>query len=172
MTESARLSGEAESAPDSLRSLFRDAMSQHACGVTLVTTDGDGGKAGFAATAVCSLSDRVPSLLVCVNRASSAHAAIHTNKVACVNILGEEDREISSLFGGKTPMDERFRAGRWASCANGSPTLSSAIVSIECVLIQVHDGVSHDILIYRVTDIRQRGGKPLVYFNRLYRQLS
>jgi flavin reductase len=147
-------------------------MAQHASGVTLVTTDGDGGKAGFAATAVCSLSDRVPSLLVCVNRASSAHAAIRTNKVACVNILGEEDREISSLFGGKTPMDERFQAGSWTVCANGSPALSSAMVSIDCALIEVYDGATHDILICKVTDICQRGGNPLVYFNRSYRQLS
>jgi flavin reductase len=69
-------------------------------------------------------------------------------------------------------MDERFRAGQWTVSANGSPALSSAMVNIDGTLMEFHDGTTHDILIYKVTDIRQRGGNPLVYFNRSYRLLA
>ncbi len=52
---------------------FRKAMRHCAGAVALVTVGReDGGRTGLTATAVCSLSDDPPSLLVCVNRNASA----------------------------------------------------------------------------------------------------
>ena len=60
---------------------FRGAMARVAGAVHLVTTDGTGGRAGFTASAVCSVSDGPPTLLVCINRSSSAYAAVSANDV-------------------------------------------------------------------------------------------
>lgn len=52
---------------------FRDAMSSLAAAVNVITTDGPGGRAGFTATAVCSVTDQPPTLLVCINRSASVY---------------------------------------------------------------------------------------------------
>ena len=49
---------------------FREAMSRLGAAVHVVTTAGPGGKTGFTATAVCSVSDAPPTISVCLNRRS------------------------------------------------------------------------------------------------------
>jgi flavin reductase len=151
---------------------FRNAMSHLAAAVNIVTTDGEGGMAGFAATAVCSVSDNPPTMLVCINRASSAYSSVIKNRVVCINTLTSEHQTLSALFGGKTPMAERFAAGVWSRLETGSPALDGAMVSLDCVVRDIHDGGTHDILICDVQCIRHNGqGEALLYFNRSYRTL-
>lgn len=151
---------------------FRNAMAHLAAAVNIVTTDGAGGKAGFAATAVCSVSDNPPTMLVCINRASSAHPAVIENRVVCINTLTADHQSLSALFGGKTPMAERFAAGSWSTLETGSPMLEDAMVSLDCVVREIHDGGTHDILMCDVQCIRHNGeGEALLYFKRGYQTL-
>lgn len=53
---------------------FRDAMSRLGAAVNVVTTDGSAGLGGFTASAVCSVTDSPPTLLVCMNRDSKSEA--------------------------------------------------------------------------------------------------
>nr|WP_269530312.1 flavin reductase [Asaia astilbis] len=53
------------------KEIFRDAMARLASAVTIITTDGENGRHGFTASAVCSVSDDPATLLVCVNRSAS-----------------------------------------------------------------------------------------------------
>ena len=46
--------------------LFRNGMSLLGGAVTVITTDGDAGRFGFTATAVTSVTDEPPTLLVCM----------------------------------------------------------------------------------------------------------
>jgi flavin reductase len=69
------------------RAEFRDAMARLGAAVNVVTTDGEGGRAGFTASAVCSVTDDPPTLLVCLNRAASSNAVFLRNMVLCVNTL-------------------------------------------------------------------------------------
>jgi flavin reductase len=152
-----------------LKSDFRDAMSKLGAAVNIVTTDGPAGRAGFAATAVCSVSDDPPMMLVCLNRASSAYAAVTGNGVVCINVLAAEHESLSRLFGGKTPVDQRFAAASWSTMSTGAPALDDALASLDCRVRTVSDGSSHDILICEVQAIRQRSeGQGLLYFNRQY----
>lgn len=50
---------------------FRDAMAHVGAAVNIITTDGPAGRAGFTASAVCSVTDTPPTLLVCLNRSAS-----------------------------------------------------------------------------------------------------
>lgn len=43
---------------------FRDAMARLGSAVNIITTDGPAGRAGFTASAVCSVTDTPPTLLV------------------------------------------------------------------------------------------------------------
>ncbi len=58
---------------------YRDAMACLGAAVNIVTTDGRAGRAGFTASAVCSVTDNPPTLLVCMNRGSSAYASVRDN---------------------------------------------------------------------------------------------
>ena len=62
---------------------FRNGMAMLAGAVNIITTDGPQGLAGFTATAVCSVTDQPPTLLVCMNRASWAHPIFSANGVLC-----------------------------------------------------------------------------------------
>ena len=48
---------------------FRDAMSLLTSAVSVVTTAGMADRHGFTASAVCSVTDTPPTLLVCMNKA-------------------------------------------------------------------------------------------------------
>jgi flavin reductase len=116
---------------------YRDAMARLGAAVHIVTTDGPAGRAGFTASAVCSVTDTPPTLLVCLNRASSAYAACLGNGVVCVNTLASGQETLSQAFGGKTAMDERFAAGRWSRGATGAPCLHGALATFDCRIVSV-----------------------------------
>ena len=63
------------------RQAFRDGMARLAAAVHVVTTDGPGGRGGFTASAVCSVTDDPPTLLVCVNLHSRQNDLIRANGV-------------------------------------------------------------------------------------------
>nr|VUD30589.1 flavin reductase RutF in pyrimidine catabolism pathway [Raoultella sp. NCTC 9187] len=87
---------------------FRDAMAQVGAAVNIITTDGPAGRAGFTASAVCSVTDEPPTLLVCLNRSASVWPTFSQHQALCVNTLAAGQEPLSNLFGGKTPMAERF----------------------------------------------------------------
>ncbi|SCX90239.1 NADH-dependent FMN reductase RutF [Rhizobium sp. NFACC06-2] len=151
---------------------YRNAMARLGAAVNIVTTDGAAGRAGFAATAVCSVSDNPPTLLICLNRNSSAYRVVKANGVVCVNTLAAHHEVLSTLFGGKTPAEERFAAASWGVLETGAPVLEDALVSFDCRIREAHDGGTHDILICEVVDMKiNAGDEALMYFNRRYRVL-
>ncbi|WP_235443043.1 flavin reductase [Caballeronia mineralivorans] len=148
---------------------FRDAMAQLGAAVHIVTTDGPGGRAGFTASAVCSVTDAPPSVLVCINRGSSAHAATIANGVVCINTLSADQQGLSGAFSGKVPMTERFAHGEWLSCESAAPALGGAIMSIDCRITNVVAVGTHDILVCEVTQILDNAHEGiLIYYNRQY----
>ena len=152
------------------RQSFRNAMARLGAAVTIVTTDGAGGRAGFAATAVCSVTDSPPTLLVCLNRGSSAYGPVSANQAVCVNVLSAEHEPLSRLFGGKTPVEERFAAAQWEQTSTGCHRLEGALTSFDCRIRSVADGGTHDVLFCEVEAIHTRNdGQALIYFDRGYK---
>ncbi|WP_265555054.1 NADH-dependent FMN reductase RutF [Serratia grimesii] len=151
---------------------FRDAMARLGSAVNIITTDGPGGRAGFTASAVCSVTDTPPTLLVCLNRSASVYSVFKQNQTLCVNTLAAEHESLSNLFGGKTPMDLRFSAARWSTLVTGAPILHGAIVSFDCQISQLVSVGTHDILFCQVVAItRNDDGHGLAYFDRRYHSL-
>lgn len=152
---------------------FRQAMSHLAAAVNIVTTDGEAGRAGFTASAVCSVTDSPPTLLVCLNRNASVYPIFHKNQVLCVNTLAQHHTHLSNLFGGKTPMPERFAQGEWQSLTTGSPVLTDAVVAFDCKINQIVTIGTHDILFCEVQQLQlNTGAQGLIYFDRAYHHLT
>ena len=151
---------------------YRNAMSRLGAAVNIITTDGPAGRAGFTASAVCSVTDEPPTLLICLNRTASVYPAFETNGVLCVNVLAPGHQELSGVFGGKTPMDERFAAGRWHTGVTGSPMLDGAAVSFDCRVVRSTAVGTHDVLFCEVASITLGDtAHGLVYFDRRYHGL-
>ena len=79
---------------------YREAMARLGAAVNVITTDGPGGRAGFTASAVCSVTDTPPTLLVCANRTNDSYPAMKANAVLCVNTLASAHEELSPVFAG------------------------------------------------------------------------
>ncbi|KPY73074.1 FMN reductase RutF [Pseudomonas syringae pv. spinaceae] len=124
------------------------------------------------ATAVCSVTDQPPTLLVCINRSASVYETFIGNGTLCVNTLCNSQQALSNLFGGKTSQEERFAAGHWESGVTGAPLLEGAKLALDCKVTQSVSVGTHDILFCQVVDIRhQDASDALLYFGRQYHHL-
>jgi flavin reductase (DIM6/NTAB) family NADH-FMN oxidoreductase RutF len=145
---------------------FKLAMRKLAGAVTVVATSGH----GITATAVCSVSAEPPSLLVCANRENQFSQMVQQNRFFSVNVLQNEQIELSNVFAGFTDVAyaQRFESGDWQISANGCPYEQNALVCFECELDKVFSYGTHDILIGKVIATRIGQGRPLLYYQRDY----
>ncbi|WP_164939946.1 flavin reductase [Bradyrhizobium zhanjiangense] len=152
---------------------YRDAMACLGAAVTIVATDGAAGRAGFTASAICSVTDDPPTLLVCMNRGSSAYGSVTRNKVVCVNVLSARHERLSRLFGGKVPAEERFAAAAWSTLATGAPVLADCAAAFDCRIADVVNVGTHDVLFCRVVALQRSGcADNLIYFGRAYHTIG
>lgn len=152
---------------------FRNAMSLLTSAVNIVTTIGAFGRYGFTASAVCSVTDNPPTLLVCMNKASYSHAYFVENKILAVNVLGAHHQLISTAFSSKMNSEERFTHGIWTELKTGAPVLEDSLVSFDCQIEKTQEVGTHDIFICRIVAIQQtQQDQGLVYFNRAYHHVG
>jgi flavin reductase len=155
------------------REAFRNAMAKMGAAVNIITTDGPAGRAGFAATAVCSVTDSPATLLICLNRTASVFDAVIGNGVVCVNVLASAHEDLSNLFGGKTAVDARFAAAEWRKGKSGAPVLCDALVSFGCRISAEADVGTHRVLYCTVEEIHDGSdAEALIYFQRAYRRVG
>lgn len=153
---------------------FRNAMALLGGAVSVITTDGPAGRCGFTASAVCSVTDSPPTLLVCMNRTSNSNAQFKVNGTVCVNVLAGTHQELSGAFANKAlSMEQRFASTAWTTLESGAPVMLEALVNFDCRIAQVHEVGSHNIFYCEIQSIRQGGAdEGLVYFNRAYHRLG
>lgn len=155
---------------------FRNAMSLLPTAVNVVTTEGISGSHGFTASAVCSVTDTPPTLLVCMNQTSRSHTHFVDHETLCVNVLGPQHEYVSNAFASKLCSKERFEHGAWTQMVTGSPVLEDALVSFDCEIEQVQTVGTHSVFMCRVVAIKypkqQKTQESLVYFNRAYHHIG
>lgn len=149
---------------------FRDAMSRVCAPVNVITTNGPAGRGGFTATAMCSVTDEPPTLLVCMNGKSAQSGLFLENRRFCVNVLANDHQELAGYFAGKqADMSARYAAAHWVDMPSGSQALADAMVSFDCRLVEAKLVGTHNIFIGQVIGIRSRpDGEALLYFDRNY----
>ena len=154
--------------------VFREAMSRLGAAVHVITSAGPAGKAGTTATAVCSVSDAPPTLLVCLNRRSQTNSVVAQNGVFCVNTLGHGGADIADRFAGRTGIQgaDRFDGNEWSGLSTGSPVLTAAAVAFDCRVIEVRAVGSHNVYFGAVEMVRiGPSGPVLVYHERAYKRV-
>jgi flavin reductase (DIM6/NTAB) family NADH-FMN oxidoreductase RutF len=155
---------------------FRDCIARLPLGVNIITTAGPAGRSGFTATAVASVSDDPPTVLVCLNRKSSQNAIIKDNRRFAVNLLPAGAQDLADVFAGRTGLqaEERFRHGSWTTLATGAPALVNSVMTLDCTLLEFSEVGTHTIFFgtvvgSSVTAVDPAGAKEiLIYHDRHY----
>ncbi|MBV9252215.1 MAG: flavin reductase [Acetobacteraceae bacterium] len=154
---------------------YREAMARLGAAVNVVTTAGPGGRTGFTASAVCSVTDTPPTLLVCANRSNDSYPSMKQNAVLCVNTLAAAHEELSPVFAGMTShtMEARFEDATWHTLVTGAPVLDGALVSFDCRITQIVEVGTHDIFLCSVEAVETgpEHYEGLIYYARGYHRL-
>lgn len=156
------------------QSQFRESMSRMGAAVNLITTDGPAGRHGLVASAVCSVTDCPPTVLVCVNQGAFVHDKLIENGVLCVNVLAAHHQDLSAVFARYVPGVDRFAHGDWQHLDTGAPVLADANAALDCRIGSVLEQGSHSVLFCHVRALRlpENIDRGLVYFGRNYHQLE
>lgn len=145
---------------------FRRCMRSVAGAVAVITCGEDGARTGLTATAVCSLTDSPPMLLVCVNQKASAHPIIRHSGRFAVNILTDGHLLVARRFSGQDNAvgEQRFGDVAWTRMGHGAPMLADAIASFDCALDAEYHHGSHTVFVGRVlAAVAREGERPLLY---------
>lgn len=158
---------------DERKQKFLEAMSRGATFVTVLTTDGDGGRYGVTVSSMTSVSADgfAPTILACVHHKSPFAAAVLLNKSFCANILHQGQHPVSDLFSGRHKKDhaERFDGLAWSKSTSGQPLISGATANFDCILRTSVLWETHHVLIAHVMDVTlNEDPRALLYGQRSY----
>lgn len=150
---------------------FREALSKAITPVTILATDGPSGRAGVTCSAVCSVCDTPPTVLVCINRSSFANGVIKANGILTVNWLSAGQSELSQLFAGVggLSMPERFARSQWGTLASGAPYCKESMMTLDCRVADAIEVGTHSLIFARVIATTKADERhPLAYYQRAY----
>ncbi len=146
---------------------FRATLGHFCSGVTVITAAGAEGPAAFACQSFSSLSLDPPLVLICPGKASTSWPRIQETGGFCVNVLADDQEELSRAFSMKG--GDKFSGIGWSPGPfTGAPVLNGVLAWIECRIEDVHEGGDHLIVVGRVLDLKAHDGRPLLFFRGGY----
>lgn len=152
------------------KATFRQVCGSFASGVTAITTGNLGDYHGMTASSFTSLSLEPPLILVCLDLNSVTLPAIEHCASFAVNILGDDQEDISRKLaspGRHDLVDIPTRVGRL-----GIPLIEGCLAQLECRLRQKYEEGDHVILVGAVEHgLTSEASNPLVYFRGAYGHL-
>jgi flavin reductase (DIM6/NTAB) family NADH-FMN oxidoreductase RutF len=150
---------------------FWQAIGQRATGSTIVTARADSGPAGLLGLSATHLCADPPSMMVSVDKRTSALPIILQARHFALNYLSSAQRELADIFGGKSDLKgaDRFATTSWSSLATGAPTLADATGVIDCELVETIERYNVVIILGRVVATSGNpDATPLVHFRGGY----
>jgi flavin reductase (DIM6/NTAB) family NADH-FMN oxidoreductase RutF len=151
---------------------FRNALSQFATGVAVITARGAANQAvGMTMSSFNSVSLDPPLVLFSVDRRALSLPAMASAEGYAVNILSRRQEALSNQFA-------KALGNKWQDVAHSlghaeAPLIDGALAHFECAPYAQHDGGDHVIFIGRVVRFSvHEQEEPLVFFRGKYRALS
>lgn len=150
---------------------FRDAMANLCAAVNIVTTNGKAGKAGLTVSAMCSVTDTPPTVLICINQQSDLHDVIAENGVVCINILNEQQVELAKHFACMlcSTMEERLAWDVWQEGLFGLPVLENAVANLQGKIVDQKAVGTHTVFFIELVSVSLSEQNALVYFDRQFK---
>lgn len=150
---------------------FRDAMSELAGGVVLVSCRVDGRPWGMTVTAFHPVSAEPPTVLVSLGSGTRAVAGIAQTGRFGVNVLADAHVVLArfAASAGTPKFLERFASPGTADGA--APAIVGALAHLDCEVFDAIDVADHVVFFANVLQTRRSAGQPLLYHRRGYRTL-
>ncbi|MBQ0868629.1 flavin reductase family protein [Streptomyces smyrnaeus] len=150
---------------------FREVMGRFATGVVAVTGLAEGSPAGLAVNSFTSVSLVPPLVSFCVARTSRTWPRIRGTGLVCINILREDQRDVSRRMA--AAGSDKFRGLAWSASPSGLPLIDGAIGWLECALDDEHPAGDHAIVVTRVRHLGAReADRPLLFYRGGYGRLA
>lgn len=151
---------------------LRSALGRFATGVTIITCrDSAGVSVGLTANSFNALSLSPPMVLWSLRRVSPSLAAFIAAKHFAVNVLAENQVDLSRRFA--SPSADRFAHGHWSVGEGGVPVLAGCAAVFECeALPQPQEIGDHVLFIGHVRRVTEAPVPPLLFQAGHYRMLG
>lgn len=153
---------------------FRQAMAGLPAAVNIITTAGEHGIGGITVSAVSSVTDSPPTVLVCVNGNSAMHRVFAGNGRVGISVLSGAQEQLALHFAGitKVPMQERFAWDVWQDL-DGIPVLRDAAVTLVGRIASDLVVGTHSVFFVEIDAIATSDDATgLVYFRRAFRAVT
>lgn len=141
---------------------FRDALSQFATGVTIITTRlADGTFIGLTASSFNSVSLNPPLVLWSLNQSASCLPIFTTNSHYVINVLASDQTELANQFA--RPGKNRFEGVAFTLSPTGLPVLNGVAAWFECHNRSRYPEGDHVIFVGEVENCDVCPQEPLVF---------
>lgn len=154
---------------------YRAAMRKLAGAVSILTVGTGEHRTGLTATSLSCLSVDPPTLIISLNRTSSAISTLASHRHFAINVLRAHHQPLADQFAGKGGVKghHRYHGAEWTKLETGAPVLADALVSFDCELEEAIQRHSHVIVLGRVVATRvTEAAEPLLYWAGAYRNLA
>lgn len=139
---------------------FRRCLGEFVTGVTVITTIGrDGKEYGVTANSFSSVSLDPPLVLWSMRLNASTFPIYSEADFFGINILSEDQVEVSNRFAKSGP--DRFAGVATTPSSTGVPLIDGSVAQFECTREANYPGGDHVVFICRVQRIRTSPRKPL-----------
>ena len=146
---------------------FRQTLGHFPTGVTVMTAMHEGQPVGMAVGSFTSLSLDPPQVLFCAGKASSSWPKIQAHGAFCVNILADDQENVSRIFASKA--EDKFGEIGWKHTGNDNPLIDGVLAYIDCTIENVIESGDHHIVIGAVSELDVlHEGSPLIFFRGGY----
>ncbi|MGH8778829.1 flavin reductase family protein [Paraburkholderia sp.] len=150
---------------------LRQALSAFSTGVTVVSTvSGTGAPVGLTANSFNVLSLEPPLVLWSLRTNSSCVEAFQSASHFTINILSEQQLELSRRFA--RPGDDRFDGVTWRFGPGAVPRIQGCAAIFECRTVSRQIYGDHVLIIGRVEDYRYQAKRPLIFHHGRYHALG
>ena len=146
------------------------ATMQHLCGgVVVVSTEHEGRDIGMVATAVCSISDEPPTVMVCISKSASIHQPLSETGRYTISILDEDSVDVARVFSSKNEDARRKRPQHFTGYS-GMRAISGAMAVLHCRVVLELDRGTHTAFFAEVDEhcVLEPEAAPLLYFRQTF----
>ncbi len=151
---------------------FRKALGTFTTGVTVVTgLTPKGVPVGVTVNAFASVSLDPPIILICLDNNTGCLKAFCESERFAVNILSENQQNLSEDFAG--PQEHKFKDRAFETWDSGCPILPGCLSNLECTRLNAFEAGDHLIVLGRVDRIEHAdGGRPLLFYKSAYGRIG
>ena len=150
---------------------FWQAIGQRATGSTIVAARSSAGPAGLLGLSATHLCADPPTMMVSIDKRTSALATILEAGHFAINYLPKSAAALADIFSGKSDLKgaARFEMTAWTTLATGAPVLENAVGAIDCKLVETIERYGTVLVLGRVVAVKHDPvASPLIHFRGGY----